>query len=301
MDTEIMKTGASVMNIKLFDIGSTPISLMTLITMVVVVIGAYLTSRVLQAAARRALARRGVSTEHGGLGALGRLVHYVVMLVGVGVALQTGGIELGALFAAGAVFAVGIGFAMQNIAQNFVSGVILLIERTIKPGDVIEVDGTMVRVQEMGIRATLVRSLDEEDLIVPNSSLVTSIVKNYSLRDALYRLRVRVGVTYDSDMKLVRAVLEGVAEAAEFRDADHQPQVLLADFGSSSVDWEVSVWIRDAWTRRRVASELRKKIWDAFKEAKIVIAFPQVDVHFDPPVMESLAKLGGEKRAALPS
>jgi small-conductance mechanosensitive channel len=295
-----MHNAKSVLNAKLFDIGNTPISLATLATMVAVVIVAYLLSRLLQIAAKRALKRRGLSAESGGLGVVGRLMHYTIMLLGVGVALQTGGIALGALFAAGAVFAVGFGFAMQNIAQNFVSGVILLVERTIKPGDIIEVNDTMVRVEAMGIRATLARTLDEEDLIVPNSALVQGTVKNFSLRDALYRLRVPVGVTYGSDMTKVRSVLEAVAHAFEARESEHPPRILLTEFGSSSVDWEVSVWIGDPWNRRQAASELRQAIWDALKREDIVIAFPQVDVHFDPPVMESLSNLASKPRA-LPS
>jgi potassium-dependent mechanosensitive channel len=111
------------------------------------------------------------------------------------------------LFAAGAVFAVGLGFAMQNIVQNFVSGVILMVERTIKPDDVLEVEGDIVRVQKMRIRATMVRTRNEEELIIPNSTLVQGAVKNYTLTDSRFLLGTVVGVTYGSDMQLVREVL----------------------------------------------------------------------------------------------
>jgi small-conductance mechanosensitive channel len=289
-----------VLSTTLTRIGDTPVTLATLITMVVVVAATFIFSRLVRLAIRRALERRGVEVEHGGMTAVGRLVHYVIVLIGLGVALQTAGIKLGALFAAGAVFAVGIGFAMQNIAQNFVSGVILLVERTIKPGDVVEVEGTLVRVVEMGIRSTLVRSRDEEDMIVPNSKLVQTTVKNYTLSDQLYRLRVGVGVTYDSDMALVRSTLEQVADRIEWRDKDREPVVLMADFGSSSVDFELSVWSSDAWNQKARRSQVREAIWWALKEQGIVIAFPQLDLHLDPPVIESLGGLG--KRApALPS
>lgn len=271
----------------LFNLGETPVSLITLLTMVAVVIATFIISKLVQVGVRRALHRRGMRPE-GGIGVASRLIHYAIILVGVGVALQTAGIKLGALFAAGAVFAVGIGFAMQTIAQNFVSGLILLVERTIEPGDIIEVDGTLARVEEMGIRATLVRTLDDEELIVPNSRLVQSTVKNYSLRDSAYRVRVMVGVTYDSDMKLVREALELVGESIHDRLQEYPPQVLLMDFGSSSVDWEVSIWTDDPWAQRRARSQLREAIWWAFKEQHIVIAFPQLDVHLDEPVVEAL-------------
>lgn len=289
-----------VLSMTLTTIGDTPLTIATLITMLLVMVATFVTSWLLRVALKRALERRGVELEQGGMTAVGRLMHYVIVLIGVGVALQTAGIKLGALFAAGAVFAVGIGFAMQNIAQNFVSGVILLVERTIKPGDVVEVQDTLVRVVEMGIRSTLVRSRDEEDIIVPNSALVQSTVKNYTLTDQLFRLRVGVGVTYDSDMALVRRTLGGVAEKLQWREREREPVVLMTDFGSSSVDFELSVWIRDAWRREALRSQAREAIWWAFKEQGIVIAFPQVDVHFDAPVVDSLGAL--TKRApALPS
>jgi small-conductance mechanosensitive channel len=203
------------------------------------------------------------------------------------VALQTAGIELGALFAAGAVFAVGLGFAMQNIAQNFVSGVILLVERSIKPGDVLSLQDETVRVIQMGIRATLVRTLDEEIMIVPNSSLVQSTVKNYTIKDSLFRVRVTVGVEYGSDMARVRKTLEAASQQMDFREANHEPVVLMDDFADSSVNWEVSIWIADPWTARRIRSHMREAIWTAFKQAQIVIAFPQLDVHFDTPINEA--------------
>ena len=156
---------------------------------------------------RRALRKGSIEAAGGDLGVADRLIHYVLILVGVAAALNVAGIKLGAVFTAGAVFAVGFGFAMQNIAQNFVSGIILLIERTIKPGDVLEIGTQIVKVMKMSIRATIVRTLDEEDVIVPNSSLVQSNVKNFTLEDNIYRVRVNVGVSYNSDVPKVKAVL----------------------------------------------------------------------------------------------
>ncbi len=297
---QVLSNTHGVFSTTLTKIGGTPITLATVITMLLIVVATFVVSKLIRMAIQRALARRGVEVQHGGMTAAGRLVHYVIVLIGLGIALSTAGIQLGALFAAGAVFAVGVGFAMQNIAQNFVSGVILLIERTIKPGDVVEVEGSMVRVVEMGIRSTLVRSRDEEDMIVPNSKLVQSTVKNYTLTDPLYRLRVGVGVTYDSDMALVRKTLEQVAQTIEWRASEREPVVLMTDFGSSSVDFELSVWTRDAWQQKSGRSQVREAIWWALKEQGIVIAFPQVDVHFDPPVVDSLGALG-RRTPTLPS
>ena len=202
--------------------------------------------------------------------------------------MNTLGINLTALFAAGAVFAVAIGFAMQNISQNFVSGVILLLERAIKPGDVLEVEGRIVRVRDMGIRATIGRTMDEEDIIIPNSQLVASPVKNYTLKDSLYRLRTVVGVVYSSDMARVRQVLERTAQELDWKSTHQPPRILMKEFGDSSVNFEVSLWIEDPWTMQQRRNELNEAVWWALKDAGITIAFPQLDVHFDPQVVGSL-------------
>jgi small-conductance mechanosensitive channel len=220
-----------------------------------------------------------------------RLIHYLILLVGLGIALQTVGINMSALFAAGALFAVAIGFAMQNVAQNFVSGVILLVERTIKPGDILEVDGGVVKVIEMGIRTTVVRTWRDEELIMPNSILSQSTVKNFTMRDEQYRIGVTVGVTYGSDMKKVKQVLLDTASSMPWRLQSREPSVLLVEFGSSSVDFGVYLAVNDPWKQRVYMAELREAIWFSFKDASITIAFPQLDVHLDPPVEQSLKLL----------
>lgn len=272
---------------QLVTIGGTPVTVSTALTGSLIVASTYVASRVLQVGIRRALRAKGVD-EGGGVRVATRLLHYVAVAVSVAVALQTAGVELTALFAASAVFAVGLGFAMQNIAQNFVSGIILLVERTIRPGDVVEFDGRVARVRDMGIRATIVRTRDEEDLIVPNAVLVQQAVKNLTLGDQRYRVRVSVGVAYDSDLALVRETLLETARGVAFRDGDEEPRVLLLDFGPSSVDYEVAVHGADPWNARVHQSELREAIWAAFKASGIVIAFPQVDVHVDAPVLEAI-------------
>jgi small-conductance mechanosensitive channel len=127
---------------------------------------------------------------------------------------------------------------------------------------------------------------------------VQNPVKNYTFQDSLYRLRVQVGVTYGSDMKLVRETLERTATETEWRNKDYDPSILMTGFGDSSVNFEVSVWIDDPWTLRRRASRLHEAIWWALKEAGVVIAFPQLDVHFDPPIVESLTGMARTPEAA---
>jgi len=286
---ERLRLDTGLFDAPLFNLAGTPVTAATLVVFAVIIVLTFLVSRLVQKAVARALRMRKVENE-GTIEVARRLLHYLVVAIGLGIGLQTIGINLSALFAAGAVFAIGLGFAMQNIMQNFVSGVILLTERTIKPGDVLQVDQRFVRVQKMGIRATIARTLDEEEIIIPNSAIVQANVTNYTLKDSLYRLRCKVGVVYSADMRAVREVLEKTARDASWRINDKEPVVLLAEFGSSSVDWEVSVWIDDPWNVRRAKSALNESIWWALQEAGITIAFPQLDVHFDEPVVQAIRR-----------
>jgi small-conductance mechanosensitive channel len=291
MDATALLQGArDVLSEPLLTLGDRHITLTTVFTIVVVLVATLVLSRLARRAIRRAFHMRGVEDE-GTIGVVSRLVHFVFLLVGFGVAVEAAGIDLSALFAAGAVFAVAIGFAVQNIMQNFVSGFILLAERAIKPGDVLEVDGQLVKVRRMGIRATVVRSLDDEDIIVPNSVVVQNAVTNFTLDDPVSRLRATVGVVYSSDMDLVMRTLQQAAEELPFRLKDRTPMVLLTDFGDNSVNFEISVWTNRPWESRRHRSELNLAIWNALARENIVIAFPQLDVHFDPPVAQGFGRI----------
>lgn len=286
---ENLRLDSALFDAPLFHLAGTPVTAATLVVFAMIIGLTFVGSRLIQKALARALRMRKV-TDEGTIEVARRLLHYLVVAVGLGIGLQTIGINLSALFAAGAVFAIGLGFAMQNIMQNFVSGVILLTERSIKPGDVLQVDQKFVRVQNMGIRATIARTLDEEEIIIPNSAIVQSSVTNYTLKDSMCRLRCNVGVVYSADMKAVREVLENTARDASWRVKEKDPVILLAEFGSSSVDWEVSVWVDDPWNVRRARSALNESIWWALKAAEITIAFPQLDVHFDEPVVEAIRR-----------
>lgn len=266
------------LNSSLFTIGGTSVTLLTVVVVVLVLIATFGLSHFAQRGMTRALALRGI-TDVGTIGITSRLAHYVIVLLGLGIALETLGLNLGALFTAGAFFAVALGFAMQNVAQNFVAGIILLTERTIKPGDILEVEKRVVRVTRMGLRATVARTRDDEDLIIPNSILVQNTVTNFTLRDPIFRLRATVGVSYDSDLALVMRVLRETASAIEGRLADREPLVLLTEFADSAVVFEVSVWSEDPWHARVSKSGLHEAIWWAFKRESIVIAYPQLDLH----------------------
>lgn len=255
------------LQVKLFEIGGTPISVATIVTVLGILSLTLVASQLLQRATIQAFRFRGAHQE-GTVRAVTRLAHYLTLLIGFSVAIQTMGINLGALFAAGAIFAVGLGFAMQSIAQNFVSGVILLIERSIKPGDVVTVADRIVKIVKMGIRATVVETRDGENLIVPNSVLIQSTVTNFTMGDENFRIRIAVGVTYSSDMALVKSGLEQVAaELSKKWDVkDKKPIVVMTGFGDNAVTFEIGVWMHQPWEHLLATSELHEAVWSKFKD-----------------------------------
>jgi len=278
-----------VLDRKLFQLGDVPISAITIGTGVAVVLVSWWISTLAREGITKLLLSRGIGDE-GSVAAIARLLQYIVVSVGIMVGLQTIGLDLSAVFTAGAVFAVGVGLAMQKVAENFVSGVILLVERSIRPGDILELEsGELVRVEYMGIRATVVRTLNDEEVILPNSMLVQNRVKNLRLSDKLLRVRVSVGVSYDSDLELAMAALQRAAEQVS-SVASKPPVVLLTGFGASSVDFEVSAWTAAPWGKQRFHSALARAIWDALKEADITISFPQLDLHVDDELVQALGE-----------
>lgn len=289
--SELFRALGRTLEFELFRIGTTEVTVSTLLAVVaLLVLTVWLSGRT------RRLVERGL-TRRGGrpavVGTVSGLVYYALLLTGFGVALGTAGIQITALFAAGAVFAVGIGFALQSIAQNFVAGVILLVERTIRPGDILEVEGKMVKVVLVGIRASIVETRDGEAVIIPNSVLIQTTIKNFTLRDPAVRVRVEVGVTYGSDMRLVKSTLTEVATELNERWGvpDRQPLVVMKGFGDNAVMWEIGVWTDQPFEWRPAVSEISEAIWWAFQAHDITIAFPQVDLHLDPEVNDSIRQL----------
>ena len=276
-------------DIHLITIGGTKVTAWTVVVFVAILLFTLMLSWFLRRAVTRFLRLRKVE-DRGTIAVTRRLLHYVVIAIGFGVALHTIGVNLTGLFAAGAIFAVGIGFAMQNIAENFVSGVILLVERSITPGDVLHVDGKLVRVEELGIRATRVRTRDDEDLIVPNANLIQSTVTNHTLEDSLYRIRASVGVAYDTDVEHAMKLLLDAAKAIEGRSMRRDPAALLLEFADSAVALEVSVWVEAPWESAVGKSDLNLTIWRTLRDANITIAFPQLDVHLAPEVEQGLSR-----------
>jgi small-conductance mechanosensitive channel len=261
----------------LLHVAGGPITLLSLLTGVLIILLSVLTARVAGRALNRLLARRDVG--HGARFALVKITRYLVVLVGVLVAVMSLGIRLDAVLAASTVVLVGIGFGLQNIAQNFVSGLILLIERPVARGDFVQIGEVCGSVTDIGMRATRVVTRDEVTIIVPNSELVTAQVINHSVPTTNLRIAVKVGVAYGTDTTLTREVLLKVAAAEPALLGEPPSEVRFEDFGDSSLNFSLLAWIANPREDLRVASRLRFAIDAAFRAAGIQIPFPQRDVH----------------------
>ena len=209
-----------------------------------------------------------------------RLVHYGLVLVGFLIALSALGFELKNVTIIGGALGVGIGFGMQAIVNNFVSGLILLFERPIKVGDVIQLsDGQQGRVLNLGLRATTVQTFDRAEIVVPNGDLISNQVTNWTLGDRSMRLTIPVGVAYGSDVETVMRVLMAVATENDQVLKAPQPMVLFLNFGDSSLDFQLRVWISDFNNRRIIQSALIRDIDRRFRIEGVEIPFPQRDLH----------------------
>ncbi len=229
--------------------------------------------RVLQ---RRLMARRNLTPNVRFL--LSRAATVTILLIGAVSALNILQIRLTGLAVTFGFLSVGIGFGLQNITSNFVSGVILLFERPVRVGDLITVGDSVGSVEAIGIRSTLLRTADNVELIIPNSQFIEQTVTNWTYRDKTVRLHVPVGVAYGSDTELVRRLLLDAAQAHPLSLADPEPEVQLTAFGESSLDLELLVWIPDPSQRKDVLSDLNFAIDAACREHGIEIPFPQREV-----------------------
>ena len=236
----------------------------------------------------RLLERRGV--ESGTLFAIRKIVRYTVVLIGILIAIGSTGFNLSAVFAASAVLLVGVGFGLQNIAQNFISGLIVLFEQPVRKGDFIKAADTYGVVDDIGLRATRVITRDHVTVIVPNSQLITNAVINHSTPTTQLRVRIRVCVAYNSDTVKVAQILAEVARSNQRVLSDPPPEVRFDNFAESSLEFSLLVWISNARDDLRVGSELRFAIAAAFRSAKIEMPFPQRDIHLRSG-LEELAKV----------
>lgn len=258
-------------------LSGTPVSVLSLLTAIAIIVVA----RVVSGAVARSLGRLFAGRGSGdGVGfAVAKITRWIGTIVGVFIALTTIGINMNAALAAMAVLLVGIGFGLQKMAENFISGLILLVERPVRVGDFIAVGDRRGTVMDIGLRATRLMTRDGISIIIPNGDLITEAVTNYTAPVSTVRLWVTVGVAYGTDLARAHDVLLGVARAEAEVLAEPAPAVFHMGFGDSSIDLALVAWIAKAPDDIVVMSKLRFAIDRAFAAAEVTIPFPQRDLH----------------------
>jgi small-conductance mechanosensitive channel len=231
---------------------------------------------------------------------LSMLINYSIVTLGFLSAMAAVGIEVSQFAIIFGALGVGIGFGLQNIVNNFISGLILVFERPVKIGDTIEV-GTMIgEVRRIGIRSSTVRTYDGAEVIVPNGNLISAEVINWTLSDRIRRIKIPVGVAYGTDPQKVLDLLAGVAKDSKDVLSFPEPHALFLGFGASSLDFELRFWTANFEHWMRVASQITVGVNTALAEAGIQIPFPQRDLHLrslEPAVEQALS---GTKRQEAP-
>ncbi|MFZ5610148.1 MAG: mechanosensitive ion channel family protein [Pseudomonadota bacterium] len=226
----------------------------------------------------------------------GKMVRILLLSIAVLIALSSAGIDLTALAVFSGALGVGLGFGLQKVVSNFVSGIILLLDRSIKPGDVIEAQGTYGWINKLAARYTSVVTRDGVEYLIPNEDMVTQAVINWSHSDRNVRRRLPVQVAYSCDIKKAMELMTEAAMKIERVLKSPAPKALLKGFGADGVDLELRFWIDDPYNGvANVSSDVLLQIWDLFHENGIEFPFPQRDLHVS---QETLQRLQDWWRAA---
>ncbi|MFY0605188.1 MAG: mechanosensitive ion channel [Cyclobacteriaceae bacterium] len=280
----LLDSAIALLTRSLFKLGENDISVATIVYMLV----AFLILNILAKRIKKLLVENilvKANVEQGVRTTVGTVTRFVIVFVGTTVIIQTAGIDLTALTLVVGTLGVGIGFGLQNITDNFISGIIILFEKPIKVGDRIEVGEIQGNVIAISFRATQVLTNDNISVIVPNSEFISSRVINWSHNNRNIRFKIPVGVSYNEDPQKIKSILMKVADENKNVLKDPEPSVLFDEYGDSSLNFILAVWTSTYTDRPRVLkSELYYEIFKEFKKHNVEIPFPQRDIHIKTPL-----------------
>lgn len=288
----LLESTKKVLDSVAFDMGELHISVLSLVQGFVVIAAllwiAMSSSRLIE---RRIYGHPGLEPSLRVL--FSKLVKISLLSFAILVGMSSVGIDLSALAVFGGAVGVGIGFGLQKVVSNLICGVILLMDRSIKPGDVLVVESgnesTYGWVNKLSARAVSIRTRDGQEHLIPNEDFITQKVENWSYSDDNVRLRIKIGVSYNADVKQAMQIITEAACSFERVLKDPEPVVQLIGFGDSSVDLELRLWIKDPQEGvANIKSNILLVVWERFKEEKIEIPFPQRDVHIKAEDLESI-------------
>lgn len=263
----------------LFHLGKSEISLGTILYLILAfILLSFLSKRFKNVLVHKVL--RKTNLDSGPRNTIGMVARFVLLFVGAIVIIQGAGIDLSSLSLLAGALGVGIGFGLQNITDNFISGIIILFEEPIKVGDRIVVGDTEGDVISISVRATTILTNDNISIIVPNSEFISSRVINWSHNDRNIRIRLPVGVSYNEDPQQVKEILLQVAEENDHVLHTPAPMVLFDEYADSALNFTLAIWTSSHTNKPKILrSELYFSIFEKFKEKGIEIPFPQRDIH----------------------
>ncbi|HPR73793.1 MAG TPA: mechanosensitive ion channel [Bacteroidales bacterium] len=272
-----METVRNILKLIILKIGDYNITVSTLLIVILI----FLVTKILLWIIKKTIFRKQTieRMQMSNAYSLFKIIKYILWIVSVLFMMQTLGISITVLLAGSAALLVGIGLGLQQTFNDFISGIILLIEGSTRIDDVLEIDGEVVKIQEIGIRTSKGLTRDDIVVIIPNSAITTSKVINWSHQSKKTRFRIKVGVAYGSDVDLVIRILEESAlEHPEIKDKEHI-NARLVDFGTSSLDFHLLFFSDNVFRVEKIKADIRKIINRKFIENGIVIPFPQLDLH----------------------
>jgi potassium efflux system protein len=223
--------------------------------------------------------RQNTDADPGVINSVTTISGYLLILIGLAFSFSALGLSLSSLALIGGGLSVGIGLGLQDIVANFISGIVLLFEQSLRPGDVIELNGQLGTVEKLNIRSTVIRTNDNVEVVVPNQFFLTTEVRTFTKSDRVARLLLPVGASYDSDPKQVSQLLLQACENHPAVLQNPAPHVFFRAFGESSLDFELAVWTDQPQRTSFIKGELYFAVWDSLKAAGIEIPFPQRDLH----------------------
>lgn len=273
-----MESLTTFLDFDLLSIGNNKIKVFTLLAILLI----YLATKLIVWLIKKALFRKQESAklDIGNTYALYQIIKYIIWVAAIGLLLETIGIKVTVLVAGSAALLVGLGLGLQQTFNDIISGIILLSERSIKVGDILEIDGDVVKIQSIGLRTSEGLNRDDISVIIPNSLITTNKVINWSHQSQLTRFIITVGVAYGSDVDLVVKLLKDSALEHPDVTNNNALDARLLDFGSSSLDFQLLFFSKNIFRIEKVKSDIRRIINRKFAENNINIPFPQVDVHY---------------------
>lgn len=267
-------TFREILDFKLFTVGKADISVSSLIFLVIFILALNFIVKII-----RKLVYRSQKLDESKKFTIFSLIKYVLYVVGFILGMNMIGINVSVLMGASAALLVGIGLGLQNIFSDFVSGIVLLLDSSIKVGDIIEVDNLVCQVKEINLRTTTVLTRDDKYVILPNTFLTKNNLFNWTHSNLNSRFDIQVGVAYSSDVQTVMDILKSVTAANPKVAKTPEPFVRFNDYADSALIFNVYFWSSDPFRVENLKSELRVKYFEAFREHDIEIPFPQRVVH----------------------